>query len=128
MSKPAGPSKPSMPAKPSNEPFWWALFGAGGVVSAMIMPALILLIGVAIPLGWVEAPEYQSMHTLLASPLTRLLLFGFITLCLFHWAHRFRFTLYDGLQLKHLESLIVVLTYGSAILTTIFAGIIIWTF
>jgi len=118
----------SKPAKPSNEPFWWALFGAGGVVSAMIMPVLILLIGLAIPLGWVEAPEYQSMHTLLASPLTRLLLFGFITLCLFHWAHRFRFTLYDGLQLKHLESLIVVLTYGSAILTTIFAGIIIWTF
>lgn len=114
--------------KRSNEPFWWALFGAGGVVSAMLMPALIVLIGLAIPLGWVEVPGYQSMYILLTSPVTRLLLFGIITLCLFHWAHRFRFTLYDGLQLKHLESLIVVLTYGSAILTTIFAGIIIWTF
>lgn len=121
-------SRPSKASKPSNEPFWWALFGAGGVVSAMLMPALIVLIGLAIPLGWVEVPEYQSMYTVLTSPVTRLLLFGIITLCLFHWAHRFRFTLYDGLQLKHLESLIVVLTYGSAILTTIFAGIIIWTF
>ena len=128
MSKPAKPSKPLKPAKPSNEPFWWALFGAGGVVSAMLMPALIVLIGLAIPLGWVEVPEYQSMYTVLTSPVTRLLLFGIITLCLFHWAHRFRFTLYDGLQLKHLESLIVVLTYGSAILATIFAGIIIWNF
>lgn len=121
-------SRPSKASKPSNEPFWWALFGAGGVVSAMLMPALIVLIGLAIPLGWVEVPEYQSIYTVLTSPVTRLLLFGIITLCLFHWAHRFRFTLYDGLQLKHLESLIVVLTYGSAILTTIFAGIIIWTF
>ncbi|HEY5564380.1 MAG TPA: hypothetical protein VIL33_02240 [Rhodothermia bacterium] len=46
---------------------------------------------------------------------------------MFHWAHRFRFTLYDGLQLKHLESLILILTYGSAIVTVIFAGITIWT-
>ena len=118
----------SKPSKTSNEPFWWALFGAGGVVSALFVPVLLVLIGLAIPLGWAEAPAYQSMHALLASPVTRLVLFGIITLSLFHWAHRFRFTLYDGLQLKHLESLIIVLTYGSAIVTAIFAGITIWTF
>jgi fumarate reductase subunit D len=113
--------------KISNEPFWWALFGAGGVVSALFVPVLIVIFGLAIPLGWVEAPDYQSMRILLASPVTRLILFGIITLCLFHWAHRFRFTLYDGLQLKHLESLILVLTYGSAMVAVIFAGIAIWT-
>ncbi|HEY5564707.1 MAG TPA: fumarate reductase subunit FrdD [Rhodothermia bacterium] len=117
----------SKPSKASNEPFWWALFGAGGVVSALFVPVLIVLFGLAIPLGWVEAPDYQSMRALLDSPVTRLLLFGIIALCLFHWAHRFRFTLYDGLQLKHLESLILILTYGSAIVTVIFAGITIWT-
>jgi fumarate reductase subunit D len=118
----------SNPSKPSNEPFWWALFGAGGVVSAVFVPVLVAIVGLAIPLGWIHAPSYQSMHTLLASPITRLLVFGIVTLSFFHWAHRFRFTLYDGLQLKHLESLIVVLTYGSAIVATIFAGITIWTF
>ncbi len=41
---------------------------------------------------------------------------------LFHWAHRFRFTLYDGLQLKHLHTLIAVFCYGSAILMTIVTG------
>ncbi len=118
----------SKPSKASNEPFWWALFGAGGVVSAMFLPVLVVLFGLAIPLGWVEAPDYQSMHALLSSPVTRFLLFGIISLCLFHWAHRFRFTLYDGLQLKHLESLIVVMTYGSAIVGAIIAGITMWTF
>ena len=113
-------------SKASNEPFWWALFGAGGVVSAMFVPVLVILFGFAMPLGWVDPPDYASIHALLSNVITRIVLFGIIMLCLFHWAHRFRFTLYDGLQLKHLEALIVVLTYGSAILTTIVAGVVLW--
>ena len=74
----------SKPSKASNEPFWWALFGAGGVVSAMFLPVLAVLFGLAIPLGWVETPDYQSMYALLSSPVTRFLLFGIISLCLFH--------------------------------------------
>lgn len=115
-------------SKSSNEPFWWALFGAGGVVSAMFLPVLLILTGLAIPLGLVEAPDYDSLHGLLSFPVTRLVLFGVVTLSLFHWAHRFRFTLYDGLQLKHLEALIVVLTYGVAIVGTILTGVVMWTF
>lgn len=118
----------SNPSRPSNEPFWWALFGAGGVVSALFVPVLIFVFGLAIPLGWIEAPDYQSMYALLSSAIVRLVIFGIVFLCVFHWAHRFRFTLYDGLQLKHLESLILVLTYGTAIATVIFAAAIIWTF
>ena len=114
--------------KISNEPFWWALFGAGGVVSAMVFPVLLILTGLAIPLGWVAAPDFESLHDLISFPLTRVILFGVIVLPVFHWAHRFRFTLYDGLQLKHLEALIVVLTYGVAILTTILTAIVLWTF
>ena len=90
----------------------------------MVAPILVFLIGVAIPLGWVAAPDYESILGLIESPLTRIVLFGVITLSLFHWAHRFRFTLYDGLQLKHLEALIVVLTYGGAIVTTILAAVV----
>jgi len=49
-------------------------------------------------------------------------------LSLFHWAHRFRFTLYDGLQVKHLNELIAILTYGSAIIGTLVAGYFLFTF
>ncbi|HWT80778.1 MAG TPA: fumarate reductase subunit D, partial [Candidatus Methylomirabilis sp.] len=37
----------------------------------------------------------------------------------FHWAHRFRYTLYDGLQLKHLTELIAILCCGSALVSSI---------
>ena len=32
------------------EPFLWLLFSAGGVLSAMLMPILLLLFGIAVPL------------------------------------------------------------------------------
>lgn len=114
--------------KKTIEPFWWALFGAGGAISALFIPVLMFITGLAIPLGWIETPAYGSLLALVKLPLTRLFLFVLIFLSLFHWAHRFRFTLYDGLQLKHLESLIVVICYGSAIAVTIFAAILLWQF
>ena len=108
--------------KKSTEPFWWALFSAGGVIAALFLPVHIFLNGLVIPLAGIEAPRYEAFLALVRHPLTRLYLFGLISLCLFHWAHRFRFTLYDGLQLKHLNQLIAVLCYGSAIFGTLAAG------
>jgi len=107
--------------KKSNEPFWWALFGAGGVLSALLMPVLLFLFGIAIPLGWIAEPEYNKMLAFIASPVTRIILLGLISLSLLHWAHRFRFTLYDGLQVKHLNELIAVICYGGAITGSIAA-------
>ena len=37
-------------------------------------------------------------------------------------AHRFRFTLYDGLQVKHLNEVIFILCYGGALLGTLLSG------
>ncbi len=37
---------------------------------------------------------------LVRSPLARVYLFILCSFPLFHWAHRFRFTLYDGLQVN----------------------------
>lgn len=34
---------------------------------------------------------------------------------MFHWAHRFRFTLMDGLQLKKYDTPIAIVCYGTAI-------------
>lgn len=112
--------------KKSITPFWWGLFGAGGAIVALTMPALLFLNGLAIPLGWVEAPQYENLFRLVQHPLTRLFLFAIISLSLFHWAHRFRYTLYDGLQLKHLNELIAVICYGSAMVVTLMAGYTLW--
>jgi len=49
-----------------------------------------------------------------------------IVLSLFHAAHRFRFTLYDGLQIKHLNEMIGVFCYGGAIVLSFWAGFLLW--
>ncbi|HEV8131066.1 MAG TPA: fumarate reductase subunit FrdD [Acidobacteriota bacterium] len=113
-------------AKRSNEPFPWALFSAGGVVAAFLIPVLLFLYGLAFPLGWREPPSYQHTLALVRNPLVRLLLFVLCSLSLFHWAHRFRFTLYDALQIKHLNEVISVLCYGGAIVGTILAAYLLW--
>ena len=97
------------------EALLWTLFSAGGVVSGMLMPMLVLLLGVAMPLGWLEPPSRERILALLGNPLTRLVLLALCVLSLFHWAHRFRHTLYDGLQIKHLNEVIVIASYGAAV-------------
>jgi len=111
----------------SNEPIWWSLFSAGGVVAALLVPVHIVLFGIAWPLGMVpaDALEFSRMQALLAHPLTRLYCFVLISLPLFHWAHRFRFTLVD-LGLHGAAMLIAVLCYGAAIAGTIVAALTLW--
>jgi len=109
------------PKKPV-EPFFWALFSAGGVVAAFLMPVHIFLFGLAFPLGWLQGPSHASALVLIEHPLVRMYLFVLCSLPLFHWAHRFRYTLYDGLQIKHLNEVITVFCYGGAIIGTALAG------
>jgi fumarate reductase subunit D len=59
-------------------------------------------------------------------PFTRVVLFFLCMLSLFHWAHRFRYTLYDGLQIKHLNEIINLLCYGGAIAGSVLAGYVLW--
>ena len=106
----------------SREPFLWALFSGGGMLSALVLPALAGVLWIAIPLAWAGHPSHAELAALAAHPLARLFLFVLISLSLFHWAHRFRFTLYDGLQLYHLNQLIATLTYGVATLLTLLAA------
>ena len=55
------------------------------------------------------------MLAVLSNPISRLALVALAVLSLFHWAHRFRHTLYDGLQIKHLNEVIAVVSYGVAV-------------
>lgn len=109
-------------------PFLWSLFSAGGAVSALLFPVHVFLFGIAFPAGWLSGPGYEELRALAATPLVRAYLFVFISLPLFHWAHRFRYTLYDGLQLYHLNRFIAVLCYGAALAGTIFAAYVLATF
>lgn len=108
------------------EPFLWALFSGGGVVAAFLIPVHLFLFGLAIPLGWLQGPSYESLRALVQLPLTRIYLFVLCSLPLFHWAHRFKYTLYDGLQIKHLNELINTFCYGGAIVGTLLAGYLLW--
>ena len=102
------------------------LFSAGGVVSGMLMPVLVLLFGLAFPLGWVNPPTYDAARALVANPIVALVLFALCVLSLFHWAHRFRHTLYDGLQVRHLGGVIAVVSYGAAVVGSAVAAYLLW--
>jgi len=102
------------PRARSREPFFWALFSSGGMLSALVLPAIAFLLWVAGPAGWVDLRPEAGILDLALHPLGRLFLGALVVLSLFHWAHRFRYTLYDGLQLKHLNALIAVICYGGA--------------
>jgi fumarate reductase subunit D len=98
------------------------MFSGGGVAAALVLPVLLFLFGVALPLGWVSAPEYAHLLGVLRNPLTRLGLLVVCALALVHWAHRFRYTLHDGLQLQRYDGLIAAACYGSALVGWAFAG------
>ena len=107
-------------------PFMWLVFIVGGTIAAFLFPVHLFLNGLAFPLGWLDAPSYEALRVLVANPVTRLYLFVVISLPLFHWAHRFRYTLYDGLQLYHLTMFIAVLCYGAALGGSVVAAYTLW--
>jgi len=99
-------------------PLFWLLFAGGGTASAMLLPVMVLVTGVAVPTGWVTEEELLS---LLRNPITRIVLVGLVFLFLFHWAHRFRYALVD-LGLRRLGSQ-AWLFYGAALAGTALAGL-----
>jgi fumarate reductase subunit D len=113
-------------AKQFNEAFLWTLFSAGGVVAALLIPMQLFLFGVAFALGWLRPPSYEHLTALVRMPVVRIYLFVLCSLPLFHWAHRFRYTLYDGLRVKHLNEVIFTLCYGGAVAGTVLAGYLLW--
>jgi fumarate reductase subunit D len=118
-----------MEAKPSQlrlEPLLWILFSAGGVIAAFLIPVQLFVQSFVFPLGWAKAPDYTTISALVAHPLVRLYLFVLCSVPLFHAAHRIRYTLYDGLQIKHLNEVIAVCSYGGAVLGTLIAGYLLW--
>lgn len=109
----------------SREPFFWVLFTSGGMITALLFPAIVAILWIAVPMGWITASDLAAKFQ---PPLVRAFLFVLISCALFHWAHRFRYTLYDGLQLEHLYGMIAFICYGGATILTGVAAYVLWTF
>lgn len=103
-----------MTKRKSLEPFAWLLFSIGGMAAALLIPVLLFLFGLAFPLNWLPTPDHAYLLSVLRHPVTRLVLFGLCVLALFHWAHRFRYTLQHGLRLDRFSALIILVCYGGA--------------
>jgi fumarate reductase subunit D len=107
------------------EPLVWLMFSAGGVLAAVFLPILILLFGLAFPLGWLDPPAFDHLRAVVGHPLTFVVLLGLFVLMLVHSAHRFRYTLYDGLQIK-MKRTVAVLCYGAAVVGSVATLAVLW--
>ena len=102
------------------EPLVWLMFSGGGVMAAVFLPILVFLFALALPFGWIARPDHAHLLAVVGHPLTLLVLLGIFVLMLVHSAHRFRYTLYDGLQVKR-RTATAVLCYGAAFVGSIAA-------
>jgi fumarate reductase subunit D len=84
--------------KRSHEPIFWSLFGAGGVLSALLAPILIFITGIITPIGvWMppQALDYARVLGFAQHWIGKALLLAVISLFLFHAAHRIYHGLHD---------------------------------
>lgn len=82
----------------SNAPIFWALFGAGGMLSALAGPVLVFIVGLAVPLGILLPADTMSYPRMLAFSqhiVGKLILLAIIVLFLWHAAHRIYKSLHD---------------------------------
>ncbi len=98
------------------EPLVWLLFIGGMMVGAFLLPAYVLVVGLAVPLG--IAPETALSHQraleLAASPLGRLSLAVLIALPLWGGAHHLRHLWLDFGGLRS-DAIVAALLYGTAL-------------
>jgi fumarate reductase subunit D len=102
--------------KRSNAPIFWLLFGAGGMLSALLGAMLVLITGIAVPLGWPlpqDLLSYPRMLALAQHTAGKTFLFVVIALFAWHAAHRLFHSLHDlGL---HTGALAKAACYGGAL-------------
>ncbi len=73
--------------KRSNEPVFWSLFGAGGMLSALIGFSIVFVTGIGVPLSLLLSPDLMSYPNMLAFAqhwFGKLVIFAVIALFLWH--------------------------------------------
>lgn len=113
--------------KRSNQPPFWLLFGAGGMLSALVGWMLVLLTGIAAPLGIGVPAGFMSYANLLAFARSlpgKAFLFLVVALFLWHAAHRIHHSLHDlGVRTGVFTALAC---YGIAFLGSASAAVRLW--
>ncbi|MEF8722689.1 fumarate reductase subunit FrdD [Candidatus Accumulibacter phosphatis] len=106
--------------KRSNAPIFWALFGAGGMLSALLGPILVFITGLAVPLGMLlpaDTMSYANMLAFAQNIIGKGFIFAIISLFLWHAAHRIFHSLHDvGIHAGIVAKLIF---YGGAMVGTL---------
>jgi fumarate reductase subunit D len=109
--------------KRSNEPIFWSLFGAGGMLAALIGPALVFITGIAVPFGLMLPTDTLSYGHMLAFSQNwagKCFLLVVIALFMWHAAHRIAILLHDfGV---HAVAMVKVVCYGLAFVGTVVAA------
>ncbi|HRF63329.1 MAG TPA: fumarate reductase subunit D [Candidatus Competibacter sp.] len=106
----------------SNKPIVWGLFAAGGTVTAFITPVLVLLTLFAAMRFSPGMFTYEHLHALAANWLGKLIIFGIVTLSLWHAAHRLRVTVHDfGVRSDLVVATIVYMIAAIGTVSTIFS-------
>lgn len=103
----------------SNKAVFWGLFAAGGTITAFLTPVLVLILLLA-ALGHVPTGlGYDEFHWFAGNILGKLVLFGVITLSLWHCAHRLRCVLHDfGLRIDTLAAWVFYLSAAAGTAAT----------
>jgi len=109
--------------KRSNQPFFWLLFGAGGMLSALVGAMLAFITGIAAPLGLgvsTGLTSYSNAAAFARSVPGKLFLLVVVSLFLWHAAHRIFHSLHDfGVRSGTVAWLAC---YGVALLGTVAAA------
>ena len=106
----------------SNKPIFWSLFAAGGTLAAFLAPVLALLFLLVSINHAPDLMSYARLHAFAAHWFGKLLLFGVVTLFLWHAAHRLRVTFFDfGLRKDSLVAIVVYLVAGIGTIVTALA-------
>jgi fumarate reductase subunit D len=107
----------------SNEPLFWSLFSAGGMITAVLAPVLIIVTGFLVPANQVA---FARLHEIVTNPVGKVVLFGVASLTFFHWGHRFRHVLID-VGLRRFSLALGVACYLAAVAGTVWAGVVAFT-
>ncbi len=103
----------------SNKPIIWGPFAAGGTVTALLTPALILLT-LLVALGHLpQGLGYERLHGFVSHGLGKAIVFAVIGLSLWSAAHRIRITFFDfGVRCDNLVAWIMYLAAAAGTAAT----------
>jgi len=109
--------------KRSNAPIFWGLFGAGGMLSALFVPMMVFITGIAIPLGFLlpaNTMSYPKMLAFAQNFIGKGFIFAVISLSLWFAVHRVYHSLHEfGIHAGMGAKLIC---YGAAFVSTVIAA------